>query len=184
MKRNQTSYSNGQKLHPDLLAGKPSASWRKQNSFLSRTQCMCTGLSSTFFTGWGHVCEEGYAIAARWAIKGISCRQASRRQAVKLLDLFLSLEEQGFYLLQEKWEEMLTSSPAWPHTEAGVIPALPLKYQIETVERCRVSDLSSENRSCQQLSHTEVNASQEPKPEGAGEEKQSQGKALFLQCLG
>lgn len=78
---------------------------------------------------------------------------------------------------------MLASSPAWPHIEAGVSPILPLKYQTETVGSCRVSDLSLENRSCQQLSYTEVNSSQESMPEGSGGEKQSQGKDLFLQCF-
>lgn len=184
-KRNQISYSNGQKPHQVLLAGKPSASWKKRKfPFFQGLDAYAQGWVAPFSLGGRTCCEEGYTIVARWTIKGIPCRQVSRRQAVNLLDLFLSLAEQGFYLFQGKWEEILASSSAWPHTEARTSPILPLKYQIETVGSCRVSDLSLKNRSCQQLSYTEVNTSQKPMPEGAGEEKQSQGKDLFLQCLG
>lgn len=97
-----------------------------------------------------------HAVAARWTIKAIPCRLASRRHTVKLLDLLLALAEQGVYQLQGKWEEMLASPPAWFHTDIGVSPILPLKYQIATVESCSISNQSLENRSCQQLSYTEL----------------------------
>lgn len=118
---------------------------------------MHTGLSSTFSTGWGHVLwrRVQYAIAARWTIKAIPCRQVSRRQAVKLLNL-LSLAEQGVYQFQGKWKEILASPSAWPHTDTRVSPILSLKYQIATGEICSISDQSLENRSCQQLSYTEL----------------------------
>lgn len=135
----------GKKLIRLCLLANPQQAEESKILFLWRTRCMRTGLSSTFFTGWGYMLRRRVCYSCQTTITVIPCRQASRRQAVKLLDLFLSLTEQGFYLLQRKWKERLASSLAWPHTEAGVSPVLLLKYQIETVESCRVSDLSLEN---------------------------------------
>lgn len=45
----------GRNLTRLCLLANPQQAEKKKISFLSRTRCMRTGLSSTFFTGWAHV---------------------------------------------------------------------------------------------------------------------------------
>lgn len=135
--RNQTSYSSGQNPHQALLAGKSSASWRKRNFFYFKK-------SMHAHKAHKHLCHwVGVAVVK----KGTNCHcQRARKQALKSFDLLLSLSEQGFYLLQGKWEEILSSSPAWPRTEEGVSPILYLKYQAGTAESCSLWSLFGKHK--------------------------------------